>query len=284
MADKSIQKSGREYKDTLFRTLFGDAEHFLELYNAVADEHYPNNTIVTPCPSNSLLNRFNDIAACIDDQLIIFFEHQSTISKNMPLRLLSYATDILYLHAINRDDLYDSKQVTIPTPKFYVLYNGKQKLKQNELKLSDAFRVKSSEPALELATKIIDINLNSGESALTRSSQLQGYSFLIDCIHKNIQNGMTRDKAISLAIDTCIKKNVLYEFLSEHHLEVAEMLNWEYDADVERRVLTESGIRKGRVEGRAEGRTEAADLIAQLIKQGVPLDEALERIRSDKQL
>ncbi|MCL2427491.1 MAG: hypothetical protein FWD05_14285 [Oscillospiraceae bacterium] len=98
---------------------------------------------------------------------------------------------------------------------------------------------------------------------------------------------MTRDKAISLAIDTCIKKNVLYEFLSDHHLEVAKMLNWEYDADIERRVLTEQGekrgIRKGRAEGRTEGRTEAADLIAKLVQQGVSLDEALERVRSDTQ-
>jgi len=116
----STQKTGRTYKDTLFRTIFGDSRNFLELYNAVANEHYPADTIVTPCPSNDLLAKFNDLAACIGDQLIVFFEHQSTISKNMPLRLLSYVTDILHLHIVDKDRLYGNTQVKIPTPKFYV--------------------------------------------------------------------------------------------------------------------------------------------------------------------
>jgi len=50
-----------KYKDTLFRTLFGDSKNFLELYNAVADEHYPEDTPVTPCPSNELIAKNNDV-------------------------------------------------------------------------------------------------------------------------------------------------------------------------------------------------------------------------------
>ena len=45
------EKTGHKYKDTLFRTLFGDRKHFLELYNAVADEHYPDDTPVEMCPA-----------------------------------------------------------------------------------------------------------------------------------------------------------------------------------------------------------------------------------------
>ena len=63
MDNFTSQKSGRQYKDTLFRTLFGESKKFLELNNAVADEHYPEDTIVTPCPSNDLLAKFNDLAA-----------------------------------------------------------------------------------------------------------------------------------------------------------------------------------------------------------------------------
>ena len=103
------QKSERKYKDTLFRKLFGDSKNFLELYNAVADEHYPDDTIVTPCPSNDLLARFNDLAACIGNQLIVFFEHQSQISTNMPLRLLPYVHDILYSQIIDMNKLYKRK-------------------------------------------------------------------------------------------------------------------------------------------------------------------------------
>ena len=268
MENITTKKSSRQYKDTLFRTLFGDSKNFLELYNAVADEHYPDDTIVTPCPSNDLLAKFNDLAACIGNQLIVFFEHQSTISNNMPLRLLSYVTDILYLHIVDRDKLYSSTQVMIPAPKFYVLYNGKQRLGNHVMKLSDAFIAKDSGPMLELTANIVDINLKSGDAALTRSSTLQGYSFLIEEVRKNQVSGMTRDKAIVAAIDKCIELDVLTEFLTEQYAEVSKMLNWEYDADAERRVLTEEAMQQG------------AELLAKMVKEGTPVDEALEKVKA----
>ena len=280
MADLINPKVGRQYKDTLFRTLFGESENFLELYNAVADEHYPADTPVKLCPSNELLAKYNDVAACVGDQLIAFFEHQSTRSVNMPLRLISYATDILNLHIIDKDLLYGTKQVKIPTPKFYVMYNGEQSFGTQELRLSDAFMVKDNEPALELIAKVVDINPNSGEAALRRSTTLQGYSHLISEIRINESAGMTRDKAIVSAIDSCIEQGILCKFLTEHYREVSKMLNWEYDADAERRVLTQEGRREGRREGIAEGRREGVEMLAQLVREGVSLDDALKMIEA----
>ena len=284
MKNPAPQKSGRQYKDTLFRTLFGESKHFLELYNAVADEHFPEDTVVTPLPSNSLLVKFNDLAACIDNQLIVFFEHQSTLSTNMPLRLLSYVSDILHLYVIDRDKLYKSEQVTIPTPKFYVLYNGKQRLKQSEIRLSDAFRTFDPEPSLELTAKIVDINISSGDLALTRSANLHGYSLLIDKIRSNLITGITRDMAISTAIDSCIDNDILADFLTTHYGEVSKMLNWEYDAEVEKKVLSEEaeqrGLKKGLKQGVKKGQLQGAELLAKLIKTGMPLDEALKKVKS----
>ena len=274
MESISSQKIGRQYKDTLFRSLFGESKSFLELYNAVADEHFPYDTEVRPCPSNDLLAKFNDLAACIGDQLVVFFEHQSTISKNMPLRLLSYVTDILNLHIVDKDKLYGNTQVMIPKPKFYILYNGEQKLGSRVMKLSEAFRTQDSEPALELTAQVIDINLNSGDVALNRSTTLQGYSFLIEEIRRNQLSGLNRDKAIIKAIDSCIAQDILTEFLNEHYLEVKKMLNWEYDADAERRVLTEEAIQQGLQQGQQQG----AEMIVKMVKEGIPIDEALEKV------
>jgi len=271
MENHEAQKTGRQYKDTLFRTLFRDSKNFLELYNAIADDNIPNDTVVTLYSSNEILAKFNDVAAGIGDQLIIFFEHQSTISKNMPLRLLSYAIDILHTYVVDKDKLYGNAQVMIPTPKFYVLYNGEQRLTEHELKLSDAFIIRDSEPALELVAEIIDINL-SNSIIVNRSITLQGYAFLIDEIRKNQHNGMTRDKSITTAIDSCIKLNILTKFLNEHYMEVSKMLNWEYDADAEKRVIKE--------EGKQEGKQEGIDLLANLLKEGLSLDEALKKAKS----
>jgi len=61
MQDIEMPKTSRQYKDTLFRALFSDSKEFLALYNAVADDHFPGDTEVIPCPANPILARFNDI-------------------------------------------------------------------------------------------------------------------------------------------------------------------------------------------------------------------------------
>jgi len=239
----------------------------------------PVDTEVKICQTNSLLARFKDIAAFIGTQLVVFFEQQSTPSKNMPLRLLRYFADVLYTLIINLDSIYGSKLVKIPTPKFYILYNGTQKFDVQEMKLSDAYIQKDPEPMLELTAKVININYGSGETALDRSESLYGYSFLIAEIRKNILSGMTRDKAIVAATKFCIKNNILESFLQDNYWKVIKMLNYEYDAEAEKRVLLREGqrkgLRRGRQEGRNEGWNEGIDALTQLLKEGQPLDVAI---------
>jgi len=55
-------------------------------------------------------------------------------------------------------------------------------------------------------------------------------------------------------------------------MEVSKLLNWEYDAEAEKRVLRE--------ESRQQGRQEGAELLAKFIKEGTPIDEALEKVKS----
>jgi predicted transposase/invertase (TIGR01784 family) len=287
MANAQNHKITLGHKDTFFRTLFSDRKNFLELYNAVSNENLPDDTEVTPYPTNELLSKFNDLAAGIGNQLIVFFEHQSTPSPNMPLRLLSYVADILYLHLIDKAKLYGNERVMMPTPRFYILYNGQQKLSATELKLSDSFILKDSEPAMELTAKIVDINPSAGDTSLKKSETLKGYSFLIEEIRHNMRCGMIRDKAITTAMQLCIDKDILKEFLQNHYAEVLEMLDWEYDAETHMRVIAEEseqrGLQRGLQEGRQEGRQEGIDLLENLIKAGIPLDEALKQVKSSIQ-
>jgi len=141
--------------------------------------------------------------------------------------------------------------------------------------------VNDADPAMELIAKIIDINPGSGEAALKRSTTLQGYSFLIEEVRKNQHNGMTRDKAIVAGIDTCIASDVLTVFLTEHYLEVSKMLNWEYDAEAEKRVLTEEAVQQGMQQGMQQGVLQGAEMVAKLLKEGFSLEDALEKIKSE---
>jgi len=147
------------------------------------------------------------------------------------------------------------------------MYNGEQSFGAKELRLSDSFILHDTVPSLELIAKVVDINPGSGEEALARSSTLQGYSHLISEIRNNINTGMTRDKAIVTAIDSCISQGVLVDFLTELYMEVSRMLNWEYDADAEKRVIRNESREEGRMEGLAEGLKKANTEIARKLKK-----------------
>ena len=55
--------------------------------------------------------------------MIVFGEYQSTVNPNMPLRCLLYAGRV-YEELVDDDARYRTNLVKIPTPEFYVFYNG----------------------------------------------------------------------------------------------------------------------------------------------------------------
>ena len=85
-------------KSSLFADLFADDElvgkkNFLSLYNAIHGTNLKLNETKLErktIPQNVFKSINNDISMLVNDRLIIFIEHQSTINENMPLRLLEY--------------------------------------------------------------------------------------------------------------------------------------------------------------------------------------------------
>jgi len=165
------QRSDRKFKDTFFRTLFHNEERALELCNAIEGTNYPKGTPLQffSHGDKSLTRRNNDLAVIINNQLLSLKEHQGTINPNMPLRFLPFMTDILYTWIKDKRELYKNKLITIPTPKFYVLYNGKSKLNHDVLRLSDAFRFDNHDFSMELVVKVIDVNYNKDNIILKKA-------------------------------------------------------------------------------------------------------------------
>ena len=260
------QKSDLKYKDTLFRTLFREKDRAIELCNAVAGTNYPKDASVVVCDlENSLFRRYNDLALAFEDQLIFMYEHQSSINPNMPLRFLSFITDALYTWFVDTNEIYRSTVLKIPAPQFYVLYNGKKELKQDMLKLSDAFKIKPVGPSMDLAVKVLDVNYDSGCEALNKSTSLNGYAYLIAQIRNYESKGIGRDLAINEGIQKCIDEGILVDFLREKFEEVAKMLAWEYNQDAEFRIIREEAREEGREEGREETKIET---VLAMIKKG----------------
>ena len=81
-----------KYKDSVFSFLFSDTGALRELYCAIEGITLPPDT---PIDINTLsdiiyMDQINDISFTIDNRLVVLIEHQSTINRNMPLRLLLY--------------------------------------------------------------------------------------------------------------------------------------------------------------------------------------------------
>lgn len=81
-----------KYKDSVFTLLFKDKYKLIELYNAIEETNYTDNTDIEINTLEDVLfmNRVNDISFIIDGKFVVLIEHQSTINKNMPLRFLMY--------------------------------------------------------------------------------------------------------------------------------------------------------------------------------------------------
>jgi len=203
----------------------------------------------------------------------------------MPLRFLPNAAETLYSWLDNKKDLYRNKLVTIPTPKFYMLYNGKAKPISDVLRLSDSFRFDDHKFSLELTVKIINVNYEVSSDILTKSHSLNGYAYLVSQIRKHTDSGMERDKAIANAVNHCIEKDILADFLAKNYKEVCGMFDWgitiEEEMEIREEEAREEGIEKGKKEGKKEGFSGAAMM---LLKNGMNIQDVARMLElSDSQ-
>ena len=86
-------KLNREYKDALFKFIFGNEErkeYTLSLFNALNDTCYddPREVKLVTLEDVLFISIKNDVAFILSDTLNLY-EQQSTWNPNMPLRLLS---------------------------------------------------------------------------------------------------------------------------------------------------------------------------------------------------
>ena len=246
--------ANRTHKDSLFVDYFKDKARIIELYNAIAGTDYPVSVKIEFAILENVLfkTRCNDLAFLIEDRLIVFLEYQSSISKTMPLRMLLYISDI-YRGLLKKDMLYGYAQQTIPTPEFFVVYNGKEKYPDREvLRLSDAFVLKSAEPSLELVVPVYNINDGHNAELLRHSTALSHYAAFVSYVREAVASGDTPEEAIEKSIHYCINNGIMEEYLTENSDEVRRMLSLEWDDETYERVIKAEGRAEGHAEGRAE--------------------------------
>ena len=262
-----MKKHNRRYKDSVFVDFFSEDRtakaNFLALYNALHGTDYQSTAILKNIRLKQVLymSFANDVSYLVDNKIIVLAEHQSTINPNMPIRCLEYIAR-LYEQFYKSKEKYSRKQLAIPTPEFYVFYNGKEPYRGDSLlKLSDSFTQKHNEYALELSVKVVNINYDKASEILKRCKPLKQYSLFVDAVRRNI--AVDKEHGFEKAIKECIQNDILREYLQRKSKEVLNMLIGEYDYDTDIAVQREESFDMGRLEGSLQAKLETARLMKQ---------------------
>lgn len=239
-----------KHKDLLFQRVFADKRDMLDLYNALNGTNYTDIdalSIVT-LEDAIYMSIKNDLSFIVASTLNLY-EHQSTVNPNMPLRGLVYlAKEYRTYYDNSNQSIYSRKLIKLPRPQYIIFYNGTEEQPEEKyLRLSDAFEPAGNgeEPMLECIAKQININYGYNQKLLDTCKRLHDYSYFINEIRANIAEGLILSEAISQAMDTCIRKEILVDILSKQRSEVYDMLLTEFDEERYERTIRQDALEEG---------------------------------------
>lgn len=254
----------REYKDRLFKFIFGSAQNkewTLSLYNAVNGSAYTDVECIrfTTIEDALFISMKNDVSFLISGPLNLY-EQQSSYNPDMPLRYLMYA-GMSYAKYIESSSilLYSSYLQRIPAPRCLCFYDGTMDTEDRvELKLSSLCEKESD---IEVKVTMININYGRNRELLECCKPLEEYSWFVAEIRKN-QKKMEFKDAVTMALEAMPDGYVIKPFLIANKAEVEIMCLTEYD-EVK---YTELVREEGRAEGKAEG---VIETLVSLLKKGL---------------
>lgn len=281
------KKINREHKDMLFHLIFENKEDLMTLYNAVNKTEYTNveDLQITTLNDAVYMSMKNDVSFLFENKMNLY-EHQSTFNPNMPIRGFEYFAELYstYMEQ-NHLDVYGSTQVKLPTPQYIVFYNGtKEQPERSVLKLSDAFEKKADngfEPCIEVEVVMLNINLGYNQMIMEKCRKLKEYAQLISLVRKHIDEGMSIEIAMDMAVDEAIANDILKDILVKNRAEV--IMNFIYEYDEERHIKNERAL--AREEGIGIGREEGiAALILDNLEEGVSAERIVSKLQKRFQL
>ena len=273
LEDGELKDVKRDYKDRLFKFIFGNPEkkHWtLSLYNAISGTDYSDpeeiqfNTI-----GNAVYMRMkNDVSFLISFEMNLW-EHQSSFNPNIPIRFLIYGGRLYekYISATGYFQ-YSKKLHPIPRPVCVCFYNGtKEQPQQSVLRLSDAYE---GEGGIEVKVTMLNINYGKNRQLMNACQPLKEYAWFINAIRTYQNRGMSLDPAVDASIDEMPDDYEMKPFLLMNRAEVKNMFLTEYNEEEIYAKLREEGREEGREVGREEGREEGRiEILSALVRDGI---------------
>ena len=280
--NSGMEKVNRNYKDGIFRRLFDDEDKIRELYNALEGTDYgPETPVEIRTLENAIyMDIKNDLAFTIGGRFVVLVEHQSTPNGNMPVRMLGYVARV-YEAMFDRKEFYRRETRKLPTPEFFVLYNGTPDCpEESVMRLSDSYLTEKPENTAEVVVKVYNLAYTKGTKVLERSILLAGYSRMVSLVRECQAQGMELAEAVRQAVLQCRREGVLADFLKQYGTEVLSMLFDVVTKEEYGDIREEEGFERGLGQGIEQGIERGIEQgIERGIEQGI--EQGIERGRTE---
>ena len=249
----------RNIKDSVFTDLFKIKKYSLELYKSL----HPEDKDVTEKDLKIYTNKpvlvndlYNDFAMGVKDKIIFLMEEQSTWSINiLPRDLLYLAWTYKKIFDKDKTNLYGSKKVNMPIPELYVLYTGKKKVNEKVISLNKEYF--NNKAPIDLKVKAI---VKAEKNSILY--QYIEFSRITDSLVK--KHGYKKATAEKI-VNSCIKKNILKEYLTNRKKEVVDIMGILFDQDIITRNYENEIFEEGKAEGMQQGMQQGK--VSILVKQ-----------------
>ena len=267
-----MTEANRLYKDRVFKFIFGNPENkewTLSLYNAVNGSNYrnPDDIQFNTIEDAVYMSMKNDVSFIILDEMNLW-EHQSSFNPNMPMRFLTYGTQLYEKYtATSGYYKFSRKLQRLPKPHCICFYNGtKEQPEQQVLKLSDAF---GGEGDIEVKVKMLNVNYGKNRALLETCQPLREYAWLVDRVREHQRVLQNLEAAVDASIDEMPDSFVIRTLIEAHRAGVKKMFLTEYDEEKMKEQERKEAFADGVDAGVAEANERVA---ADMLKKKYPLD------------
>ncbi|MBQ1779285.1 MAG: hypothetical protein IIZ93_14115, partial [Acidaminococcaceae bacterium] len=209
----------------------------------------------------------NDVSFIILDEMNLW-EHQSSFNPNMPMRFLTYGTQLYEKYtATSGYYKFSRKLQRLPKPHCICFYNGtKEQPEQQVLKLSDAF---GGEGDIEVKVKMLNVNYGKNRALLETCQPLREYAWLVDRVREHQRVMQNLEAAVDASIDEMPDSFVIRTLIEAHRAGVKKMFLTEYDEEKMKEQERKEAFADGVDAGVAEANERVA---ADMLKKKYPLD------------
>ena len=267
-----LTEANRLYKDRVFKFIFGNPENkewTLSLYNAVNGSNYrnPDDIQFNTIEDAVYMSMKNDVSFIILDEMNLW-EHQSSFNPNMPMRFLTYGTQLYETFtATSGYYKFSRKLQRLPKPHCICFYNGtEEQPEQQVLKLSDAF---GGEGDIEVKVKMLNVNYGKNRALLETCQPLREYAWLVDRVREHQRVLQNLEAAVDASIDEMPDSFVIRTLIEAHRAGVKKMFLTEYDEEKMKEQERKEAFADGVDAGVAEANERVA---ADMLKKKYPLD------------